>query len=230
MKEYIKTSVSKNQKEYYLFNKIPIFILNKLPIDININQIIQSLEDHIPAFMFEGIDGIYVGEFEELKNRNIQALFKDDAIYLSSFKDLEGISEEWIVRDIAHELAHSVEERFTNEIYSDDKIENEYNAKKEKLYWLLVNEGYHFPKDLLFNDELVDEFDDFLYKKIGYDKLSLLIPGLFLSPYSITSIREYFATGFEHYYLKDRNYLKTISPKIYQKINYLETLLTRGDL
>jgi len=228
MKEYIKTSVSKNQKEYYLFNKIPIFILNKLPTYISINRIIQSLEDHIPAFMFGGIDGIYVGEFEELKNRNIQALFKDDAIYLSSFKDLEGISEEWIVRDIAHELAHSVEERFTNEIYSDDKIENEYNAKKEKLYWLLVNEGYHFPKDLLFNDELVDEFDDFLYKKIGYDKLSLLIPGLFLSPYSITSIREYFANGLEEYLLGEPNVLKNISPILYNKLNSFEMQFSGG--
>ena len=32
MKEYIKMSVSKNQKEYYLFNKIPIFILNKFQL------------------------------------------------------------------------------------------------------------------------------------------------------------------------------------------------------
>ena len=121
--------------------------------------------------MFEGIDGIYVGEFEELKNRNIQALFKDGAIYLSSFKDLEGVSEEWIARDITHELAHSVEERFSNEIYSDDKIENEYNGKKQKLFSLLAHEGYHFAKEILFDEKLVNYLDDLLYKEIGYDKL-----------------------------------------------------------
>ena len=55
-------------------------------------------------------DGIYVGEFEELINRNLQALFKYGAIYLSSYIDTDGVSEELIARDIAHELAKNVED------------------------------------------------------------------------------------------------------------------------
>jgi len=45
--------------------------------------------------------------------------------------------------------------------------------------------------------------------------------GLFVSPYAITSLREYFSTGFEEYFLKDRNYLKNMSPAIYNKIEGL---------
>ena len=53
-----------------------------------------------------------------------------------------------IVKDICHELSHAVEDNLGEEIYSDGKIENEYNGKKEKLYWLLTHAGYHFPRFL----------------------------------------------------------------------------------
>ena len=86
----------------------------------------------------------------------------------------------------------------------------------------MINEGYHFPKNLLFDEELVNELDDFLYKKVGYDKLSLMIPGLFLSPYSITSIREYFANGLEEYLLGEPNVIKSLSPVLYKKLNSFE--------
>ena len=230
MKEYIKSSVSKNRKEYYLFNQTPIFILNEFPPHININQIIQILENYIPKFMFSFIEGIYIGEFEELKDRNIQALFKDSAIYLSSFKDSEGVSEEIIARDIAHELAHAMEDKLSYEIYYDSKIENEYNGKKKKLLSILRYGGYKIPEELFFSDEMVDELDDFLYKKIGYDKLSLITPGLFLSPYSITSIREYFANGVEEYLLGEPAVLKDISPILYNKLDTLDGQLFSGEM
>lgn len=219
LKENIRLSMSKDRKEYYLFNKIPIFILKKFPSQISIEHIIKTLEEYIPSFMFSLIDGIYVGEFKELKERNIQALFKDGAIYVSSFSDSSSVTEKIISRDIVHELAHALEDQFNDEIYSDNKIEKEYNGKKKKLLYLLRAHGYSLPEELFFSDDLVDELDTVLYKKIGYDKLSLIIPGLFLSPYSITSIREYFANGIEEYLLGEPQTLKNISPVLYQKID-----------
>jgi len=44
------------------------------------------------------------------------------------------------------------------------------------------------------------------------------VNGLFPNAYSPTSIREYFASGFEEYFLGDRNYLKKVSPVLYRKI------------
>jgi Mlc titration factor MtfA (ptsG expression regulator) len=46
--------------------------------------------------------------------------------------------------------------------------------------------------------------------------------GLFPSPYAATSLREYFAIGFEHYYLKDRKVLKRDCPVLYNKLAELE--------
>ena len=65
---------------------------------------------------------------------------------------------------------------------------------------------------------MLKEFDYFLYKKVGYDKLSLLSSGLFLSPYSITTIREYFASGLIDYLFEEGIHLSDVSPILYRKI------------
>ena len=57
-----------------------------------------------------------------------------------------------------------------------------------------------------------------MYNDIGYDKLRIISSGLFYSPYAITSLREYWANGFENYLLGDRERLKDLSPVLYTKI------------
>ena len=70
--------------------------------------------------------------------------------------------------------------------------------------------------------EYRDAFDHFLYKEVGYPLLSSLTAGLFMSPYAATSLREYFANGFEWFFLKDQQtYLKQISPVLYNKLDKL---------
>ena len=64
----------------------------------------------------------------------------------------------------------------------------------------------------------------FLYADVGYPLLTSLTMGLFISPYAATSLREYFARGFEEYYIGDRKYLTNISPVLYNKIEYLDNI------
>ena len=90
MKNYINNSYSKSineQKEFYLYD-IPIFLLEKLPSNININNIINNIKDLIPYEMYSNLEGIYIGDFKELKDRQVQAIFKDGVIYLSSYKEI----------------------------------------------------------------------------------------------------------------------------------------------
>jgi len=223
MKEYLKESFNKNLKnrKHYFIHHVPVFIINPFPESIDTNYIMESVAEAVPAIFMTGLEGIYVGEFPELKDREVQAFNKDDAIYLSSFSEQPDISPELIIRDIIHEISHSVEEQFYFDIYNDNSIRNEYNGKKERISDLLKAEGFEFPQKLFFSDDYVDELDNFLYKRIGYDKLSILSAGLFLSPYSITSIREYFGNGFEEYLKGDRRYLRSISPALYNKIEEL---------
>lgn len=223
MKDYIKTSAStslKNRNEYDLLKgQVPIVVINKLPPQIDFKKIISNLEKNIPSSMLKLIDGIYVGDFKELEERNIDAMFKDGVIYLSSFSNVDYASEELITRNICHELAHALEDVIGYEIYHDKKIENEFNAKKEKLISILKHNGFRFSKNTFFDLQQTDELDSLLQNEIGYDRLSLMIPNLFISPYSVTSIREYFANGVEEYLFGDANLLKNVNPVLYSKIN-----------
>ena len=45
---------------------------------------------------------------------------------------------------------------------------------------------------------------------VGYDNLNNFTNGLFSSPYGATSLKEYFANGFEEFFLGNREHLKRI--------------------
>jgi hypothetical protein len=75
---------------------------------------------------------------------------------------------------------------------------------------------------------MLKEFDNFLYRIVGYDKISLLTAGLFISPYSITTVREYFATGMLDYLTDDESYVKEISPTLYSKIKNIKETIENG--
>jgi len=49
--------------------------------------------------------------------------------------------------------------------------------------------------------------------------LKMMVAGIFIRPYAAVSIREYFATGMEAYFLGKKEKLKDISPVLYNKID-----------
>ena len=63
-----------------------------------------------------------------------------------------------------------------------------------------------------------------LYEKVGYDKLTNIISGIFVNPYSATSLAEYFATGFTEFYIRpdEHTYLQKVSPELYKKLILLQ--------
>jgi stearoyl-CoA desaturase (delta-9 desaturase) len=71
--------------------------------------------------------------------------------------------------------------------------------------------------------EYDEKFDMYLYEEIGYPILTTLTMGLFCSPYGATSVREYFANAFEHYFTKSPQYVKKLSPSAYKKVVLLTT-------
>jgi len=220
---YIEKSFKKSvsqKKEFFIFRDILVLLQQKLP-DININSICRKIEKTIPKKFFKDLDYIYIGEFDELKIRNVQSAYLRGAIYISS----EDASEESIYASIIHELAHSVESVFFEYIYGDQDVAAEFTAKRKKLRAVLKTQGLEYEEPTAFiRQEYNPKFDEFLYVTVGYDRLHQLIVGLYASPYAATSLREYFANGFEHYFMHDREYLKKICPRLYSKI-YLLTKL-----
>ena len=126
--------------------------------------------------------------------------------------------------DIVHEIAHSLEERFADTIYGDGRLQREFLGKRERLYQILKANGENCQeyKNYFHDLDYNAKFDDYLVNQVGYKKLASYIEGLFYSPYAATSVREYFARGFEAYFfVKDHKYLEKISPVLY---NRMETL------
>jgi hypothetical protein len=127
-----------------------------------------------------------------------------------------------MVDDIVHEISHSVEEKYHDMIYEDQLLKKEFLGKRFRLHNILSAHDYK-PYSAIRNTYLYDEkIDMYFYKEVGYETMWHMTAGLFPSPYAATSLREYFAIGFEHYYLKDRKVLKRDCPVLYNKLAELE--------
>jgi hypothetical protein len=214
LKESIKKG--KNLRDSWSLNGIQIFIKDKLPKEFDMKFVVDFINSRIPNHLMKGVDVIYVGEFEEMERRDINAFFEDGAIYVTNIQD----NEMDMIDDIIHEMAHAVEREYTNQIYSGS-IEKEFIGKRERLYFILKGEGYGVSPVFKIKTEYDREIDNFLYHEVGYENLNMLVNGLFVSAYASTSLNEYFARGFEEYFMGDVNYLRKISPALY---NILESL------
>ena len=211
MIEFIK----EKQNKHFSMHGIEISIKDEIVNGFSIKQIINQVLDLVPNHLFDNIDSIKVGQFEELQDRSLQAMYDNRTIYLTNTRKLE----KEMVSDIIHEVAHSVEEQYRDFIFSDKKIEKEFLIKRKKLFDLLSRNGYERAEKEFYNLNYDRDFDMFLYKQVGYPELRALTTNLFYSPYAATSIREYFANAFEKFFIHHAPpRLKDISPKVYEKI------------
>jgi hypothetical protein len=223
--DYIRESLkkSKSMNHYSLFgSEIPIYIKDELIFTddkSNLEDVIQIIENSLPSFLVSNVDVIYVGDFSLFQKRDTNAAYENGAIYVINVQD----NAMDMADDVVHEIAHAVEDRYYDEIYADKKVESEFIGKREKLYQIL--KSYEEPTvDIAYfhNPDYNSEFDEYLYTDIGYPKLNAYGNGLFYSPYAATSLREYFAKGFEAYFLyKDLKTLANISPILYNKVETL---------
>lgn len=218
VEKLIRESVRRNKKgrrEYHLFSNTLISVKQDVLPNIDFDEIIGEIERTMPPHVFEEVDNIFIGSFSENESRELEAHYESGAIYITS--DLH--SNHDYLENIVHETAHAIESQMGLMIYGDQKIENEFLGKRKRLQARLNAEG-HNTSDVNFKDpEYSYDFDSFLYKGIGYEQLNNLTMGLFNSPYAATSLREYFANGFEEYFLGDRQYLPKVSPQLFMKID-----------
>ncbi len=220
IQHYIKESHSKALNEAiekYLYNEIIVLEKDSLQDNIDLNFVLKYVESRIPFNLVRVLDAVYIGQFDELIDRELDAKYENNAIYLTNFQT----SNEDMIDDIIHEMAHAAEELYLDLIYGDGLIEQEFKGKRIRLYYLLKEEGFDIDLKTFEEISYSYDFDNLLYKEIGYPILATLTSGLFVSPYGATSIREYFANGFEHYFLNDLTHVKLVSPTIYDKIQEL---------
>jgi len=219
----IRENISQ-RREYYIhsrFDTIPILIKDPFMSDeVNMEEFIDEIGIRIPRHLLQNIEIIYVGDFPDLDGRN--AAYIDGAIYITNKEP----TTHDMLENVIHEIAHSIESTYGTQIYSDNKLQNEFLGKRGKLKAILDAHGYEIPEKHYINTEYSKAFDEFLSDSVGYPVLLNLTMGLFASPYGATSLKEYFANGFEKFYLGEPKLVKETSPALY---NTLVGLYTESD-
>jgi hypothetical protein len=218
-KSYIRSSSSKvikERKEFSLFGTINIFIKEPLPEGISMTNVVMDLEDTIPPHLLYEVETIIVGQFKDLNDRGVRAAYMDGGIYVTNQQP----SDEQLFEDIVHEIAHSVEKMLDYDIYADGRLETEYLGKRKRFIDLMVADGVRIPNRLRYETEYSKPFDEFLHYDLGYDRAINYAMGLFISPYASVSVSEYFATGFEMFFVQaDSAQIKEMSPELFNKLN-----------
>jgi hypothetical protein len=205
-------------KEYSFFGDVLVIAKDPLPEEVDLVYCLQKIESMIPSHLIYGLDTVFIGEYPEFKERKINAFYRDGAIYVTNHQD----DDDDLIDDIVHEIAHLVENHYGSLIYSDQKLTREFLGKRQRLFHLLRAEGYDVqPKDFMETD-YNQKFDMFLFEEVGYPTLTQLTMGLFLTPYGVTSLSEYFSESFEYFFVKDKEYVRKLTPSCYTKILELE--------
>ena len=213
-----KKLLQKNS-DFYTARGIHVYFKDDMVNDIDVEEVVAKIEGKLPGHLLSEIEMIIVGWFKEFEEKDINAFYDSGAVYVSNMQD----GQEDMFDDIVHEIAHSIEDAYGYQIYADQKIKQEFLRKRNYLHSIMWEMGFKAPKSFFADIEFSEEFDDFLHKKVGYDKLAPIMRGVFINPYAATSLREYFATMFTEYYLdSDHNFLKKISPMLYEKISMLQ--------
>ncbi len=215
LRESHQRAISK-VRDFYTSTGIHVYVKDQLDNkEIDLEEVISKAEGLVPPHLLSEVEMIIIGWFKEFEERNLNAFYSDGCLYISNIQE----DQDDLLDDIIHEVAHSIEEPYGYDIYGDKLLEREFLDKREQLKEILWAHGYKAPGSFFRNLEYDKEFDNFLLNKVGYDKLQLLMQGLFISPYAATSLEEYFATGFTEFYLEsDHNFLKRISPALYKKL------------
>ena len=210
--QYMKSK----SNNHFIWSGIEVYVkeafVNK---QIDLKKQIREYTKLIPQFLLNNIDTIYVGKFDFLEGRHLQAAFQHGSIWVSN----EMLNSDELMENLVHETAHSLEEQYQNLIYSDKSLEHEFLMKRKQLFLMLKDEIEDLNLSQFLEVEYDVAFDEYLYTDIGYPMLSMYTVNLFYSPYAVTSLREYYATGFEAFFnRKDVVRLRGISPELYKKM------------
>ena len=211
----LKTYIKNKKQKHYRIDNIDVEETDEATSDIDVPNVIKSVLKKIPSHLLVNIKNIKIGSFEVLRKREIQAMYKDSTVFVTNIQN----DSKDLLDDIIHEVAHSVEEVYQKEIYSDGILEAEFLRKRKEMWQTLKSRGLEYKLDLFLNPKYTEQFDNLLHREIGYETLRTLMYGIYYSPYAATSLREYFANGFEAFFMKEEvSRLKRISPVLYKKI------------
>jgi len=218
--DWVKERITRYRttRNHYKLHEIDIFIKDALPGHIDPDAVFSYISKKIPSIFLNSVDLIYIGQFDVIKKRQINAIFQEGAIYVSNIQD----NNQDLIDDIVHAVAHATEESFRDLVYKDELLKREFLGKRNRLYWILQSNDYKPYAKIQNTYHYDEEIDMYFFKDVGYEKMWHIVTGLFPTPYSTTSLREYFAIGFEEFYIGDKVSLQNNCPILFSKLVELD--------
>ena len=223
--------LKKTLSERTLFKTIPIIIKDPFLSNIDLDNVISEVERLLPYKLMYLLDNIYVGQFDFLTEKKLSALYSDNTVFINNIQK----NDMSVILGIIHELSHAIEEKFGLEIYGDKTIAHEFAVKRTWLFNFIKDHDIKTDKrpflEKFNNLEYDEEFDNYLFNVLDYYFLLVNTPNVFLSPYSITSLSEYFSIGFERFFgvKGERALVQKLCPKLYIKLEMIEDILQEGE-
>jgi|TARA_B100001248_G_C27370204_1_gene451249 hypothetical protein len=219
MKNYIRDKQELRKGNFVTHSAINVIVKDELMFDLEMEDL-EKILNLFPKSVTRRIDYIIFGNFNFLNKFNYNAAYNEGAIYVSN---IQGDNMD-ILDDIVHEIGHSVEDNNKELVYGDGLLEMEFINKRNLLNKELKKSGYNIPDEKMQNPDYDKQLDLIFSDKIGYPEMTAISQGIFYSPYGATSLKEYFANGFEAYYYHKDLYLKKVSPVLFAKIEMLEEM------
>ena len=207
---------SKKMRDHFSLNGVSVIIKDALPQEVNLEFVLNYIAARVPFFLTQNIEIIYVGKFPEMEEREINAFYENDAIYVTNEQE----EEMDMIEDIIHEISHAVEQNNQEFIYESGQLQREFLCKRRALSNLL-SQKFKVPADFDIDVEYDRAIDDFLFRDVGYDALNQICVGIFPSAYACTSISEYWAKGFEELFIGETSDLKQMCPVLYKTLALL---------
>lgn len=207
---------SKRLKDQFNLNGVSVIVKDALPPEVNLEFVLNYISARVPFYLTQGIEIIYVGKFPEMEEREINAFYENDAIYVTNEQE----EEMDMIEDIIHEISHAVEQSNQEFIYESGQLQREFLGKRRALSNLL-SQKFKVPADFDIDVEYDRAIDDFLFRDVGYDALNQICVGIFPSAYACTSVSEYWAKGFEELFIGETNELKQMCPVLYKTLALL---------
>ena len=168
---YIKESATHNlsrKKEYYVYGDVLVLVKDPVPHYIDLHSCLREVESRIPKHLVYGLDSVFIGQFPEFEKQQINAFYRDGAIYITNDQE----TDDDFIDDFVHEVAHLAEKTYGTDIYGDQAVSREFLGKRQKLFYMLKEEGFNVsPKDFM-NLDYSFEFDMFLLNQVGYPMLT----------------------------------------------------------
>ena len=207
---------SKTMKDHFSLNGVSVIIKDALPQEVDLEFVLNYISARVPFYLTQNIEIIYVGKFPEMEEREINAFYENDAIYVTNEQE----EEMDMIEDIIHEISHAVEQNNQEFIYESGQLQREFLGKRRALSNLL-SQKFKVPADFDIDVEYDRAIDDFLFRDVGYDALNQICVGIFPSAYACTSVSEYWAKGFEELFIGETNDLRQMCPVLYKTLALL---------